>query len=50
MIGALQGDQMTKRKAGANALAALIFGLICCCAALADETIQIGQSAAVLLP
>ncbi|MFZ0988230.1 MAG: alpha/beta hydrolase, partial [Xanthobacteraceae bacterium] len=40
---------MTKRKAGANVLAALVFGLICYSAALADETIQIGQSAAVLL-
>jgi len=40
---------MTKRKAGANVLAALVFGLICYSAALADEMIQIGQSAAVLL-
>jgi hypothetical protein len=44
-----QGDRMTKRKADANVLAALVFGLICYSAALADETIQIGQSAAVLL-
>jgi hypothetical protein len=40
---------MTKRTLAATGLAVLIAGVICCSAAFADETIQIGQSNAVLL-
>jgi hypothetical protein len=40
---------MTKQAACANVLALLVFGLTCYSTALADETIQIGGSAAVLL-
>jgi hypothetical protein len=40
---------MTKPKACATLLALMIIGSICCSAAFADETIQIGDSPAVLL-